>query len=90
MISVAVSDSASIALAAEHGGMIATQPDPGLVRAFDEAAGGGRRASEESLHAAAIRERADAGFTHVAIAQVGPDQEAFLRMWRDHLSGPLA
>jgi G6PDH family F420-dependent oxidoreductase len=149
---VAVSGSASIALAAEHGcGMIATQPDPDLVRAFDEATGGERpkmgqlavcvgddeaacrRLAHErwrfaaggwkvqaelpnpvnfeaatahvreedvagelvpcgpdpEVHAAAIREWADAGFKHVAIAQVGPDQDAFLRMWQHDLAGLL-
>jgi G6PDH family F420-dependent oxidoreductase len=151
-VHVAVSGPESIALAARHdGGMIATQPDPELVRAFDDATGGGRpkigqlavcvgddeaacrRLAHErwkfaaggwkvqaelpnpanfeaaaahvreedvagelvpcgpdpEVHATAIRAWADAGFTHVAIAQVGPDQEAFLRMWQEELAGLL-
>jgi G6PDH family F420-dependent oxidoreductase len=149
---VAVSGDASIAVAARHdAGMIATEPDPDLVQAFDEATGGGRakigqlavcvgedegacrRTAHErwrfaaggwkvqaelpnpvnfeaatahvreedvaelvscgpdpEVHAAAIRAWSDAGFTHVAIAQVGPDQEAFLRMWESDLAGLLS
>jgi G6PDH family F420-dependent oxidoreductase len=148
---VAVSGDASIAVAARYdAGMIATAPDPELVKAFDEATGDGRpkigqlavcvggdeaacrRTAHErwrfaaggwkvqaelpnpvnfeaatahvreedvaelvscgpdpAVHAEAIRAWADAGFTHVAIAQVGPDQDAFLRMWESDLAGLL-
>lgn len=150
-IHVAVSGPESIRLAAEHGaGMIATEPDPELVRAFDEATGGGRpkigqlavcvgedgiaavKLAHErwrfaaggwkvqaelpnpvnfeaataqvrdqdvadlvscgpnpAIHVAAIERWAEAGFTHVAIVQVGPDQEAFFRMWESDLAPRL-
>jgi len=38
-------------------------------------------------HVEAIREYIDAGFDHVCLHQVGPDQEGFLRFWREEL-GP--
>jgi len=40
---------------------------------------------DPEVHATAIRRWVDAGFTHVAVAQVGPDQGAFLRMWQAEL-----
>lgn len=36
-------------------------------------------------HAAAIREFADAGYDHVYLHQVGPDQEGFFRFWEREL-----
>ena len=36
-----------------------------------------------------VREYADAGFTHVYLHQVGPDQEAFFEFWRRELSSRL-
>jgi G6PDH family F420-dependent oxidoreductase len=150
-IHVAVSGPASIAVAAEHdAGMVAVEPDAGLVRAFDRAGGTGRvklgqlavcvgadeaaarrvahdrwrfaaggwkvqaelpnpvnfeaataQVREEDVaaqvscgpdpdvHAAAIQQWIDAGFTHVAVVQVGPDQQAFLRMWESELAPRL-
>jgi G6PDH family F420-dependent oxidoreductase len=148
-IHVAVSGEASIELAARQGtGMVATEPDAELVRAFDERTGGERpkigqvavcvgedeaacrrlaherwrfaaggwkvqaelpnpvnfeaataHVREEDIaelvscgpdagvHAAAIQKWVDAGFTHVAVVQIGPDQEAFLRLWEERLIG---
>jgi G6PDH family F420-dependent oxidoreductase len=40
-------------------------------------------------HLDAIREWVDAGFDHVCIVQVGPDQEGYLRFWRDELRPQL-
>lgn len=37
----------------------------------------------------AIKEWADAGFDHIALVQVGPDQEAFFRFWEDKLRPQL-
>jgi coenzyme F420-dependent glucose-6-phosphate dehydrogenase len=36
-------------------------------------------------HIAAIREYADAGFDHVWVHQIGPDQQGFLRFYRDEV-----
>jgi G6PDH family F420-dependent oxidoreductase len=36
-------------------------------------------------HVAAIQKYVDAGFDHIAVLQVGPDQEGFLRFWREEL-----
>jgi coenzyme F420-dependent glucose-6-phosphate dehydrogenase len=36
-------------------------------------------------HIAAIREYADAGFDHVWVHQIGPDQQGFLRFYRDQV-----
>lgn len=36
-------------------------------------------------HVQAIREYVDAGFDHVYLHQVGPDQEGFFRFFRDEL-----
>jgi G6PDH family F420-dependent oxidoreductase len=38
----------------------------------------------------AIEEWADAGFDHIALVQVGPDQEAFFRFWEEKLAPELA
>ena len=38
-------------------------------------------------HVAAVREYVEAGFDHVFLHQVGPDQEGFFRFWQDEL-GP--
>ncbi len=40
-------------------------------------------------HLGAIREWVDAGFDHVCVVQVGPDQDGYLRFWRDELRPPL-
>jgi G6PDH family F420-dependent oxidoreductase len=40
-------------------------------------------------YARAIREYADAGFDHVALHQVGPDQEGFFDFWRSELRSAL-
>jgi hypothetical protein len=32
----------------------------------------------------------EAGFTHVAVVQIGPDQDAFLSMWERDLAPRLA
>jgi G6PDH family F420-dependent oxidoreductase len=149
-VSVAVSGPRSIAIAAEHGtGMIAVQPDPGLVRDFEEQSPVGaerpkigqiavcvgedeaaaRRTAREhwrfsagawpvmaelpipasfeaateqvreediaemvscgpdpEVHAAAIQRWVDAGYTHLAIAQVGHDQAPFFDMWERDLA----
>jgi hypothetical protein len=45
---------------------------------------------DPEVHAAAIARWIEAGFTHVAIVQIGPDQEAFLRMWESELAPRLA
>jgi coenzyme F420-dependent glucose-6-phosphate dehydrogenase len=37
----------------------------------------------------AIRKWEDAGFDHIALHQVGPDQEGFLRFWREELQPRL-
>jgi G6PDH family F420-dependent oxidoreductase len=151
-IHVAVSGPGSIAVAAEHGtGMVATEPDPGLVQDFDRASGaerpkigqvavcagedeaearrlaherwrfaaGGWKVQSElpnpvnfeaatanvreedvaemvscgpdsEVHAAAIERWVEAGFTHVAVVQIGPDQDAFLSMWERDLAPRLA
>ena len=34
----------------------------------------------------AIRRYADAGFTHVYLHQIGPDQEGFFRFWQEELA----
>jgi G6PDH family F420-dependent oxidoreductase len=34
----------------------------------------------------AIREYADAGYTHVYLHQIGPDQERFFRFWQEELA----
>jgi len=36
-------------------------------------------------HAAAVREFADAGFEHIAVAYPGSDADGFMRFWREHL-----
>ena len=36
-------------------------------------------------HLDAIREYVDAGFDHVYVHQVGPDQEGFFRFYADHV-----
>lgn len=36
-------------------------------------------------HLAAIREYVDAGFDHVYVHQVGPDQEGFFRFYEDEV-----
>jgi G6PDH family F420-dependent oxidoreductase len=36
-------------------------------------------------HAAAVREFADAGFEHIALAYPGSDSDGFMRFWRDRL-----
>jgi coenzyme F420-dependent glucose-6-phosphate dehydrogenase len=38
---------------------------------------------------AAIRKWEEAGFDHIALHQIGPDQEGFLRFWRDELQPRL-
>lgn len=40
-------------------------------------------------HVDAIRRMVDAGFDHVAVVQVGPDQESFCRFWQEQLSPRL-
>jgi G6PDH family F420-dependent oxidoreductase len=40
---------------------------------------------DPARHAAAVQKFLDAGFDHVAIVQVGPNQEGFLRFWREEL-----
>jgi G6PDH family F420-dependent oxidoreductase len=40
-------------------------------------------------HVEAIREFIDAGYDHVYVHQVGPDQEGFVQFWEDELSGRL-
>ena len=40
-------------------------------------------------HRAAVERFLEAGFDHVAIVQVGPDQEGFLRFWEDTLGPAL-
>jgi hypothetical protein len=40
-------------------------------------------------HLAAIREFRDAGFDHLALVGVRPDQEGFLRFWRDEPAARL-
>jgi G6PDH family F420-dependent oxidoreductase len=151
-IHVAVSGPGSIAVAAEHGtGMVATEPDPGLVEDFERASGaqrpkigqlavcagedeaaarrlaherwrfaaGGWKVQSElpnpvnfeaatahvreedvaemvscgpdpGVHAAAIERWVEAGFTHVAVVQIGPDKDAFLSMWERDLAPRLA
>jgi len=45
---------------------------------------------DPAVHAAAIREFADAGFDHIAVLQSGGDQEGFLRFWQEELRPQLA
>ena len=45
--------------------------------------------TESDPYVKAIREAAKAGFDHVAIHQVGPDQESFLRFWERELRDAL-
>jgi G6PDH family F420-dependent oxidoreductase len=40
-------------------------------------------------HVASIRKYAEAGFDHLVLVGVGPDQEGFLRFWQDELSPRL-
>lgn len=40
-------------------------------------------------HLAAIRPFLELGYTHVALCQVGPDQEGFLRFWQEELAPRL-
>lgn len=40
-------------------------------------------------HVASFRKWIDAGFDHVCVVQVGPDQDAFLEFWRDELHPSL-
>lgn len=40
-------------------------------------------------HAAAIRAYVDAGYEHIAVVQVGDDQESFLRFWQEELAPRL-
>jgi G6PDH family F420-dependent oxidoreductase len=40
-------------------------------------------------HIAAIRKYADAGFDHLVLLGVGPDQEGFLRFWKEELAPRL-
>lgn len=40
-------------------------------------------------HAAAIRAYVDAGYEHIAVVQVGDDQEGFLRFWQQELAPRL-
>jgi hypothetical protein len=36
-------------------------------------------------HLAAVRRFLEAGFDHVAVVQAGPNQDGFLRFWREEL-----
>ncbi len=36
-------------------------------------------------HAAAVQDVLDAGFDHVAVHQVGPDQESFFRLYEEEV-----
>jgi alkanesulfonate monooxygenase SsuD/methylene tetrahydromethanopterin reductase-like flavin-dependent oxidoreductase (luciferase family) len=45
---------------------------------------------DPEVHAAAIERWVEAGFTHVAVVQIGPDQDAFLSMWERDLAPRLA
>jgi hypothetical protein len=45
---------------------------------------------DPDTHAAAIERWVEAGFTHVAVVQIGPDQDAFLSMWERDLAPRLA
>jgi G6PDH family F420-dependent oxidoreductase len=40
-------------------------------------------------HVAAVRKYADAGFDHLVLVGVGPDQEGFLRFWKEELAPRL-
>lgn len=40
---------------------------------------------DPELHRARLREFADAGYDHVAVHQVGDDQEGFFRFYRDQI-----
>ena len=37
-------------------------------------------------HLSGLREYLDAGYDHVYVHQIGPDQEGFLRFWRDEVA----
>jgi hypothetical protein len=37
-------------------------------------------------HVAAVRKYVDAGFDHLVVIGVGPDQEGFLRFWEQELA----
>jgi len=41
-------------------------------------------------HVAAIREYVDAGYDHVYLHQIGPDQEGFFRFWQEELQPRLS
>ncbi|HEX2698726.1 MAG TPA: TIGR03557 family F420-dependent LLM class oxidoreductase [Acidimicrobiales bacterium] len=43
-----------------------------------------------SRHAAVVRKYADAGYTHLYVHQVGPDQDGFIRFWEQELRPALA
>ncbi len=40
-------------------------------------------------HVETVQEFADAGFTHVYLQQVGPDQDGFFRFWEGELRAAL-
>jgi G6PDH family F420-dependent oxidoreductase len=40
---------------------------------------------DPGVHAAAVGQFVEAGFTHVAVVQIGPEQDRFLRFWQDQL-----
>ena len=44
---------------------------------------------DRERHLSAIREYQAAGFDHVVLVGIGPDQEGFLRFWRDELAPRL-
>ena len=44
---------------------------------------------DPGVHVAAIQRWIEAGFTHMAVVQIGPDQGAFIRMWENELAPRL-
>ena len=39
-----------------------------------------KRIADPERHVEAIRQHAEAGYTHICVHQIGPDQEGFLRL----------
>ena len=40
-----------------------------------------KRIADPERHVEAIRQHAEAGYTHICVHQIGPDQEGFLRFY---------